>query len=108
MLHDYVRSQSLCGSFLTVLVCRPSCFITCITHIYLKVHRLREFRFAQVDKMVVKNHSRCQTLGQFTGVNFPDLNPNSYHINDIIKFDLNIATKAKFNSNDQKVITGFF
>ena len=38
-------------------------------------------------------------LGQFTGVHFPDLHPNSYDINNM-KFDLNVYTKVGFNAND--------
>ena len=40
-----------------------------------------------------------QLLSQFVGVDFPDLNPSSYVINNM-KFDLNVSTKVKFNAND--------
>ena len=36
-----------------------------------------------------------QTLDQFTGMHFLDLNPNSYDINTM-KLDLNVPTKVKF------------
>ena len=42
-------------------------------------------------------------LIQFTGVHFPDLNPNSYTYDNLnnIKLDLNVSTKVKFSANDQ-------
>ena len=40
-------------------------------------------------------------LVQFTGMNFSDLNPNSYDNLNSIKLDLNVSTKVKFNANDQ-------
>ena len=39
-------------------------------------------------------------LGQFIVVRFPDVNPNSYDINNM-KLDLIISTKVKFNVNDE-------
>ena len=38
---------------------------------------------------------------QFTGVHFPDLNPNSYENLNNMKLDLNVSTKVKFSANDQ-------
>ena len=35
----------------------------------------------------------------FTGVHFPDINPNSDDINSM-KFDLNVCIKARFIAND--------
>ena len=42
-------------------------------------------------------------LVQFTGVHFPDLNPNFYTYHDLnnMKLDLNVSTKVKFSANDQ-------
>ena len=40
-------------------------------------------------------------LVQFTGVNFPDLNPNYYANLNNMKLDLNVSTKVKINENDQ-------
>ena len=72
-------------------------------------------QFAPGDKvvMVMKDDNWCQTLGQFTGAHFPELNLNCYDINNT-KSNLNVSTKAKLNANDQsfglktKVITGSF
>ena len=36
---------------------------------------------------------------QFTSVNFPDLNPNSYDNINNIKLDLNVSSKVKFSAN---------
>ena len=38
---------------------------------------------------------------QFTGVHFPDLNPNSYDNLNNMELDLNVSTKVKFSANDQ-------
>ena len=38
----------------------------------------------------------CQTLGWFTGVHFPDINP--YDINNM-KFDLNVSIMVRFIAN---------
>ena len=43
----------------------------------------------------MKDDNWCQTLGQFNGVHFPDLNPNSYDKNNM-KLDLNVSTEVKF------------
>ena len=42
-------------------------------------------------------------LVQFTGVCFPDLNPNSYIYDNLnnMKLDLNVSAKVKFSANDQ-------
>ena len=40
-------------------------------------------------------------LAQFTGLHFPDLNPNSYDSFNNIKLDLNVSTMVKFSANDQ-------
>ena len=41
-------------------------------------------------------------LAQFTGLDFPDLNPNSYDNLNSIKLDLNVCLpKVKFKTNDQ-------
>ena len=44
-------------------------------------------------------------LVQFTGVYFPDLNPNSYTYGKLnnMKLDLNVSTKVKFSANDQNL-----
>ena len=52
-------------------------------------------KFVSADKVVMKDDNLCQTLGQFTGVHFYDLNPNCYDISNIKKFDLNVSTKVK-------------
>ena len=52
-------------------------------------------QFASADKVVMKDGNWCQTLGQFTGVHFPDLNSIFYEINNM-KFHLDIFTKVKF------------
>ena len=57
-------------------------------------------QFVSADKVVMKDGNWCQTLGQLTGVHFRDLNPNSYDIDNISKFDLNVSTKVTFNAND--------
>ena len=49
----------------------------------------------------MKDDNRRQTLGEFTGVHFADLNSSSYDINNIVKFDLNISTKVRFHENNQ-------
>ena len=49
-------------------------------------------QFVPVDKVVVKDDTWCQTLGQFIGVHFPNLNPDTYGINNM-KF---VSTKVKF------------
>ena len=41
------------------------------------------------------------SIGQFTGAHFPDIIPHSFDINHIMKFDLNVSTKAKHNANEQ-------
>ena len=40
---------------------------------------------------------------QFTGVRFPDLNPNLYSYDNLnnMKLDLNVTTEVKFSANDQ-------
>ena len=40
-------------------------------------------QFAPADELVMKDSNGCQTLGQLAGVNFSDLNPNFYNINNI-------------------------
>ena len=49
----------------------------------------------------MKDKNWCQTLGQYTGVHFPDLNPNSNSKNNIMKFGLHVSTKVKFNAIDK-------
>ena len=41
-------------------------------------------------------------LAQFTGVHFPDLNPNSYTYDNLnyMKLDLNVSANVKFSAND--------
>ena len=39
-------------------------------------------------------------LVQFTGVHFPDLNPNSYDNLHNMRLDLNVSTKVKLSAND--------
>ena len=48
----------------------------------------------------MKDDYWCQTLGQFTGVDFPDLKPDSFNVNSM-KFDLNVSIKVKIMPNDQ-------
>ena len=57
-------------------------------------------QFAPPYKEVMKDDNWCQVLGQFTGVHFPDIIPNSYDINNM-KFDLNVSTNVKFIAIDQ-------
>ena len=52
-------------------------------------------QFVPANKVEVKDETWCQTLGQFSGVYFPDLNSNSYYRNNK-KFDLDVSTKVKF------------
>ena len=64
-------------------LCRPSClYLMCIqSHWDLKVHQLYEFAICTTwlgGNVVMKDDNWFQTLGRFTGMNFPDLNPNSY------------------------------
>ena len=40
-------------------------------------------------------------LAQFTGLYFPDLNPNCYDSFNKMKLDLNICTMVKFSATDQ-------
>ena len=42
-----------------------------------------------------------EKLVRFTGVLFPDLNPNSHDNLNNIKLDLNVPTKVKFSANEQ-------
>ena len=58
-------------------------------------------QFPSVDNVVMKDENWCQTLGQYTGVHFPDLNPNSNSKNNIMKFGLHVSTKVKFNAIDK-------
>ena len=41
-------------------------------------------------------------LVQFTGVHFPDLNPNSYTYDNLnnMKLGLNVSANVKFSTND--------
>ena len=45
----------------------------------------------------MKDYNWCQTLGQFAGVYFSNLDLITYDINDM-KFDLNVSTKVKFKT----------
>ena len=57
-------------------------------------------KYASVDKVVLmKDGYRRQALGECTGVHFVDLNLISYDIHNIMKFDLNISAKVRFNLN---------
>ena len=57
------------------------------------------FKFAPPEKAVLKDKNWCQRLGQFTGVHFPDIKPNSYDKNNM-KFDSNVSIKVSFIAND--------
>ena len=66
-------------------------------------------QFVSADMVAMKDGSSCQTLGQFTGLHFPELkwfpdhfpDQSSYNVNIILKFDLNVSTKVKFNADEQ-------
>ena len=59
-------------------------------------------QFAPAEKVLLKIDDWCQTLGQFTGVHFLDLNSNSNDINNV-KLNLNVSTKIKFNGQGLSV-----
>ena len=66
-------------------------------------------KYASADKVVLmKDGYRRQALGECTGVHFVDLNSISYDIHNIMKFDLNISTKVRFNPNKAGLFEGSF
>ena len=60
-------------------------------------------QFASAGKVANKDEIWCDTLGQFTSLDFPDLNPNTYDIKNM-KFGLNVYTKVNFFANDQGLL----
>ena len=64
----------------------------------MKVKNCINLLVIPTEKVVVKSNTECQTLGQFISAHFPDLNPNSYDINNM-KFDLMPLPRS--NLNDQ-------
>ena len=51
------------------------------------------FQYVPLDIVVMEDDNWCQTLGWFTGVHFPEINP--YDINNM-KFDLNVSIMVRF------------
>ena len=45
-------------------------------HWYLKLRNYMNLHFVPADKLPVKDDTWCQTLGQFIGVHYLNLNPN--------------------------------
>ena len=54
-----------------------------------------DLHFVPAGKVVVKDHTRCEILDQFTGAHFPDLQSKPYNIKNI-KFDSDVSAKIKF------------
>ena len=54
-----------------------------------------DLHFVPAGKVVVKDDTRCEILGQFTGAHFPDLQSKPYNIKNI-KFDSDVSAKIKF------------
>ena len=67
----------------------------------LKVHQLHEFAICTSSQGGNERWQMMSKLVQFTGVHFPDLNPNSYDDLNNMKLDLNVSTKVKLSANDQ-------
>ena len=84
----WVIFNCVCADFLLDSLCIHS-------HGGLEITNSMNLQFVPVEKVAVKDDTWCQTLGQLISVNFPDINPSSYDINNI-KFDLNAPDNAKF------------
>ena len=70
----------------------------------LKVHQRHEFVICTSSEGGNERWQLMSKLAQFTGVHFPELNPNSYDNLNNIKLDLNVfLPKVKFSANDQSL-----
>ena len=71
--------------------------------INLIVLKLHEFAICTSSQGANERWQVMSKLVQFTGVHFPDLNPNSYDNLNIMNLDLNVSNKVKFSANDQNL-----
>ena len=94
-----VRWKNLFGSFLTPSVDLPG-YSQCIsTHTETgRCTNCINLQFAPLVNEVMKNTNLCQTLAQFTGVHFPELNPNFK-----TKYFQQSEKKKNKNKNEKKI-----
>ena len=64
----------------------------------MKVHHLHEFVICTSSQGGNERSQLMLNLVQFTGLHFPDLNPDSHYNLNNMKLDLNVSAKVTFSA----------